>query len=108
VFVSVRVVCFFFSPSHFLPLLAVCLLSAHAQAQSQTNPDTHFYVTAGAVLQSSFEFAGPKNNLEEEGSGYFIGGGYSLNDMISFELGYTGANDYSNNAGQYSDVKMYE
>ena len=104
-FVSIKAACSPFSPSLVLSLLAVLLLPSRGLAQNQADTATHFYVTAGAVLESSFEFAGQMNNLEEEGSGFYLGGGYSFNDKISLELGYTGANDYSNNAGQYSDVK---
>ena len=107
-FVSIKAACSPFSPSLVLSLLAVLLLPFRGLAQNQADTATHFYVTAGAVLESSFEFAGQMNNLEEEGSGFYLGGGYSFNDKISLELGYTGANDYSNNAGQYSDVKIYE
>ncbi|EJW20821.1 hypothetical protein IMCC14465_06170 [alpha proteobacterium IMCC14465] len=97
-----------FLSSIFLPLLLVLPALSQAQAQSENETATHFYVTAGAVLESNFEFAGNLNNLEEEGSGYYLGGGYSFSEMISLEVGYTEANDYSNNGGQYSDVKMYE
>jgi hypothetical protein len=107
-FAFIRAASSLFSQNLVLPILAVLLIPSHALAQNETDTATHFYVTAGAVLESSFEFAGQTNDLEEEGSGFYLGGGYSFNDMISLELGYTGANDYTNNAGQYSDVKMYE
>ncbi|MGC6472951.1 MAG: outer membrane beta-barrel protein [Parvibaculales bacterium] len=67
-----------------------------------------YYLTMGAVLESDFEFAGNLNDLEEEGSGYYLGAGKLLSDMISLELAFTDANDYSNSAGQVSEVNMIE
>lgn len=104
-FVFIRAASSLFSRNLVLPILAVILIPSHALAQNQTDTANHFYVTASGVLESSFEFAGQTSDLEEEGSGFYLGGGYSFNDMISLELGYTGANDYTNNAGQYSDEK---
>lgn len=67
-----------------------------------------YYLTLGAVLESDFEFAGDLNGLEEEGSGYYIGAGKAFTEMFSLEVAYTDANDYSNNAGQVSEVNMIE
>lgn len=88
-------------------LLALSLWAVTSVAAQEEN-QSRKYLTVGAVLQSDFEFAGDLNNYEEEGSGYYLGGGYSFNNMVSLELGYTDANDYTAGNGEKSEVSMVE
>jgi len=90
--------------SGFIALTCLLLFPAHSSAQ-ELDP---YYLTLGAVLESDFEFAGDLNELEEEGSGYYLGAGKFLSNLLSFELAYTEANDYTNNIGQTSEVSMVE
>ncbi len=84
------------------------LLGLASPVAAQEENQSRKYLTVGAVLQSDFEFAGDLNNYEEEGSGYYLGGGYSFNDTVSLELGYTDANDYTASNGEKSEVSMVE
>ncbi|MGC6512606.1 MAG: outer membrane beta-barrel protein [Parvibaculales bacterium] len=91
-----------------LACFLVTIFLAHSQSTLHAEEQGGYYLTVGAVLESDFEFAGNLNELEEEGSGYYLGGGTFLSDTLSLELAYTDANDYSNDAGQVSEVNMIE
>lgn len=84
------------------------LLFLTVQASAESGARKSFYVTTAAVLESDFEFAGDLNNEEEESSGYYLGIGYDALEWLSVEAGYTDANDYWNNNGLSSEVRMFE
>ena len=74
-------------------LLAKLILSLMLTGPAAAENLSGFYMSAAAVLESDFDFAGNANDQDEEGSGNFLAAGYRWSNRLSTELAYTDAND---------------
>ena len=89
-------------------LLAKLILSLMLTGPAAAEILSGFYMSAAAVLESDFNFAGNANDQDEEGSGNFLAAGYRWSDRLSTELAYTDANDYKNQQFGTSQVDIWE
>ena len=87
-------------------LLAKLILSLMLTGPAAAENLSGFYMSAAAVLESDFDFAGNANDQDEEGSGNFLAAGYRWSDRLSTELAYTDANDYKNQQFGTSQVDI--
>jgi opacity protein-like surface antigen len=89
-------------------LLASFILSLLLSGPVAAENLSGFYLSAAAVLESDFDFAGNANAQDEEGSGNLLAIGYRWSDRLSTGLAYTDANDYENQQFGTSQVNMWE